>query len=154
LDIATLVIAGVVAAAALATLVKALVEYVQQGQQKRADQFFELRRRFKESREYTDIAALIDLEPNGERLRRTPFPEKRNYLGLFEEIALVVNSGLIKPEVAHYMFGYYAVRCWESESFWWEVNRESHYWALFRDFVVRMKEIEQAFEFRRKDLRF
>jgi hypothetical protein len=55
-DILTLVIAGLGTAVALTTFLKAAIEYVTQGRQKRADQFFELRRRmedypdFKENR--------------------------------------------------------------------------------------------------------
>ena len=64
-------------------------------------------------------------------------------------MALVVNSGLIKPEVAHYMFGYHIVRCWKSDAFWAGVNRQSPYWSLFRDFADQMSRIEDTFEYRR-----
>jgi hypothetical protein len=40
------------------------------------------------------------------------------FLGFFEEVALMMNSGLIRKEVAHYMFGYYAIHCWDSKNFW------------------------------------
>lgn len=66
----------------------------------------------------------------------------------------MMNSGLVRKDVAHYMFGYYAIRCWESEHFWSEVNRKSIYWALFRDFVEKMKAIEKTFSFRGRRYRF
>jgi hypothetical protein len=153
-DTLTVIIAGVGALIALAGLAKALIEYTQQGRQKRAEQFFDLRRRLKDSNEFKRIAGLLDDPSAAEELAHVPFVEKRDYLGLFEEVALVVNSGLIKPEVAHYMFGYYAIRCWESEPFWAGVNRDSPYWSLFAYFAQQMARIEQASRFKPSALRF
>src|ERR1043166_6047674 len=100
------------AAIALATLIKGVIEYTEQGAQKRVDRFLEMRRRFKENQTFTSICAL--LEHDDEALRDVAFHAKRDFLGFFEEVALLVNSGLIRPQVAHYMFGYYALKCWES----------------------------------------
>lgn len=158
----SLVLAAIGAAVALATLIKALIEYTQQGRQKRAEHFFELRRRLKESPEFARVAELIDHSyaenelstQAGRELAELPFRVKRDYLGLFEEIALAMNSGLIKPRLAHYMFGYYALLCWESDSFWTDVNRLSPYWALFEDFCKQMRAEQGEFEFRREDFRF
>ena len=84
-----------------------------------------------------------DKEPNSE-LKEVPFEHKRSLLGVFEEVALMMNSGLIKKEVAYYMFGYYAIRCWQSDNFWGNVNRHSIYWRLFRNFAEEMLQIEKA----------
>ena len=65
-----------------------------------------------------------------------------------------MNSGLIKRELAHYMFGYYAVLCWKSDAFWSNVNRLSPYWSLFADFCSEMLAEQERFEFRRMDFRF
>jgi hypothetical protein len=117
----------------LVALFKGIVEYKQQGTQKRSEYFIE-----------TDSIELTDI----------PFKEKRDYLGLFEEVAMMMNSNLIRKEVAHYMFGYYAIRCWESKHFWKDVNRESIYWKLFRNFVIEMKDFENDFEFSIKKYKF
>jgi hypothetical protein len=159
-DSLTLVIAGVGAAVALVTLLKALIEYQRQGRQKRADQFFQLRSRMKDNENFKLIRELIERQPTAsEELAKVPFESKRDYLGLFQEIALVLNSGLMKRQVAHYMFGYYAIRCWDNEQFWSGVNRESPYWSLFRDFVLQMKAAEQTLVdpgsgYTRSDFRF
>ena len=42
------------------------------------------------------------------------------------------------------MFAYYALRCWESKHFWTSLSRDSHYWALFKHFVLQMNEIAQS----------
>jgi hypothetical protein len=147
-DIAT--IAGVIVA--LGVFIKGVYEYVKQGSQKRAEQFIELRKRLKDNDEFANILEL--LEKNSDELRNIPLKEKYEYLGFFEEIALMVNSGLISPEIAHYMFSYYAIRCWKSDLFWSGINRDSLYWIVFRKFVEQMQSIEGDFEYNQKKLRF
>lgn len=145
------------------TFVKALIEYSQQGRQKRAEHFFALRHRLKETPEFAEIAALLDTAGAADKgladaaeaeLAAMPFQVKRDYLGLFEEVALAVNSGLVKRQVAHYMFGYYAILCWESQAFWSNVNKFSEYWKLYEDFYWQMKEQQRSFAFDRADFRF
>lgn len=40
-----------------------------------------------------------------------------DFLGLYEELAITVNSEVLAKEVAYYMFGYYAIKC-NSPKFW------------------------------------
>jgi len=110
-DIAT-VLATVVA---LATLVVGVREYERQGAQKRAEYFAQMRVRMKENNTFKEIFALAEADDS--RLAEIPFKDKRDVLGFFDEIAIGIESGLIRPEVAHYMFGYYAIRCGESKNF-------------------------------------
>ncbi|MET0752472.1 MAG: hypothetical protein ABWZ66_03830 [Pyrinomonadaceae bacterium] len=147
-NIATIV-GGVVA---LFALIKGVYEYVKQGSQKRAEQFFEMRNRFKDNDSFKEIADLT--ESDNSKLKDIPFKEKREYLGFMEEVAIAVNSELIKPEIAHYMFGYYAIKCWKSQNFWSGVNRDSIYWIVFKNFVEKMQGIEENFEYDEKKLRF
>lgn len=137
---------------ALATLMKSVLEYTKASRQKRAEQVFALSDKLTENPQYTKLCCLLDL--NSQELSDIPFPEKRDFLGLFEEVALMVNSKLLNPRVAHYMFGYYAIRCWESEYFWITVNKNSKYWALFRDFASSMKAIEDGPEISPRELKF
>jgi hypothetical protein len=65
------------------------------------------------------------------------------FVGFYEEIALLVNSKVLRPEIAHYMFGYYAKICWESDDFWQDINRDSIYWRVFREFVEQMITLEE-----------
>ena len=147
-DIATIVASLV----ALVTLFFGVKEYSRQGATKRAEHFLAMRRRLKENENFKRIARL--LETNAIGLRKIPFEDKRDYLGLFEEVALSMNSGLIHKQVAHYMFGYYAIQCWKSENFWDNINRESIYWRVFRDFVEQMKEVERSFTYHRQNFKF
>src|SRR5262249_28995192 len=90
----------------------------------------------------------------GLAIDQIPFKERRDFLGFFEEIALMTNSGLIARHVAHYMFGYYAIQCWESLVFWSNLERKSIYWSLFHDFVVQMKKAQERFVYKRRKFRF
>jgi len=148
IDITTLV--GI--AIALFALIQGIVEFVKQGTQKRAEQFVEMRKRFKENETFREISAL--LENDDPKLASEPYKNKRDFLGFFEEIALMVNSGLIKIDVAYYMFGYYAIKCWNSDNFWKDINRKSQYWILFKKFVEKMNEKEASFVYEEKKFRF
>jgi hypothetical protein len=82
--------------------------------------------------------------------------EKYFLIGLFEQVALLVNSGLMRREVAHYMFGYRAIRCWNSTQFWANLDDKDSdmYVSLFKDFVRQMQEVEASFKFDSGRFRF
>jgi hypothetical protein len=132
---------SIAALAALITLIKGVFEYTLANTIKRSDSFTELRIKFKTDEKFREICDLVD--HNDPKLEQIEFKDKRDLLGFFEEVALKTNSGLIKKQVAHYMFGYYAIRCWECESFWNSINKYSIYWSLYRDFVYQMIEEER-----------
>ncbi|WP_375467795.1 hypothetical protein [uncultured Nostoc sp.] len=142
---------------ALLTWIKGVYEYTRQLAQKRSEQYAEIRKRFRESKVISKLISM--LETNDSYLAEVSWSEKVELLGFYEDIALMVNSGIIKRNVAFYMFGYYAIRCWESNYFWADVNRNSPYWSLFRNFVNEMKAaevifLEDSFIFRPKNYRF
>jgi hypothetical protein len=129
-----------------------LLEYRRQGRQKREEHFTLLRRRMKENPRFKEICSLMFA--NDPRLAGIDAQDKRDFVGLLEEVALQMNSGLIRPELAHYMFGYYTVKCMESKDFWANLTLEEIYWNLFHDFAREMKRMEAAFVFDRSKLRF
>jgi hypothetical protein len=142
-------IAGVAIAAF--ALLKGVIEYRQQGAQKRAEHFIAMRKRFKENLTFTKLCDL--LEDDDPKLAEMAFKEKRDFIGFFEEIAIMVNSGLIRKEVAHYMFGYYVIDCWKSEGFWKNIDRDSNFMALFKDLALEMNSIEESYKFQRRQYR-
>ena len=137
---------------ALFTFFNGLLEYKRQGAQKRVEHFVTLRRRLKENPAFKEISHM--LFTNDPALANFNAQDKRDYIGLLEEVALLRNSGLIYPEVAHYMFGYYTVRCYDSPYFWSNVDRDGIYWTLFMDFAQEMKRKEEGYRFNRKNLHF
>lgn len=63
-----------------------------------------------------------------------------------------MKSKLIKIEVAHYMFYYFAKRCWQSENFLEKLNRDSFYWSLFREYIEQIDSFErELFKTKKRD---
>lgn len=132
--------------------VNGLLEYRRQGAQKRVEHFTLLRRRLKENPAFKEICALM--LANDPRLAGVDAQDKRDFIGLLEEVALQVNSGLIRPELAHYMFGYYTIKCLENKDFWANLSLDETYWKLFHDFAREMKAKELSHTYNRAKLRF
>lgn len=137
---------------ALVTFFSGTWEYVRQGHQHRAQHFVQMRRRFLETPQYREILDL--LATNDPALATISVQEKRNFVGFLEEVALMVNSGLIRRDVAHYMFGYYVLLCQRSEPFWEGLDRSSQYWSLFRQFAGEMERMGTKILPERQPLRF
>jgi hypothetical protein len=143
------VISAISAAVAILTLVvgvgaffKAIVEYKRQNAIKRFEIFQAMNRRFDDD-QFVRLREFLD--DDSKELSQTSYTLKHNFLGFFEELAISVNSKVMSENVAFYMFGYYAIRCWESKEFWKGdklIQKESIYWALFRSFALRMKNLE------------
>jgi hypothetical protein len=154
------VAATAVAVLALLTFIKGIGEYKKQGSQKRADFFIIMRNRLKENQSFKNICNLL----NQEKADFTNISEgdKIDFLGFFEEVALMVNSNLIKKGVAHHMFGYYAINCWKSNTFWEgkdALERESIYWRVFKEFAIEMENVEskkakRTYKFKKSDYCF
>jgi hypothetical protein len=147
-DIA-IILGGIIA---LFTFINGLLEYKRQGSQKRVEHFVTLRRRLKENPSFKEICSL--LSDNSPLLAEYDAQDKRDFLGLMEEVAMLTNSGLIRREVAHYMFGSYAVMCQESEFFWHNVDKDDIYWTLFHEFARSMKLEQDRFRFNAGKLRY
>jgi len=130
----SIVVAGVVA---LIGLLSGSVEYFRRGRQERAQHFLDLRRRFLEDESFRRILNMLATDDEG--LQTLPIQERRNFVGFFEEVALMVDSKLIRLEVAHYMYGYYVLLVADSKNFWAGLDPESEYWSVFRGFAGRLR---------------
>ena len=91
------------------------------------------------------------LETEDIELSEISIVEKDRFIGFFEELAIMKNSGLINAQLTFYMFGYYAIKCYDSENFWYGLNRKHTLWSLFMDFAKAMMDAEIKFQYRRKD---
>ncbi|MEC5161679.1 MULTISPECIES: hypothetical protein [unclassified Janthinobacterium] len=70
--------------------------------------------------------------------------KKRKFLTFFEEIALLVKSGQINKDVAHYMFGYYATCALTGRNFAAGIDTSKRHWGLLYDFAADSREFLQA----------
>lgn len=144
-----IILAGVVA---LITFFFGVLEFVRQGRQHNASNFVQMRRRFLETETFRHILNL--LATDSPELEDLPIQDRRNFIGFFEEVALMVNSKMIRAEVAHYMFGYSVGLADRSKHLWIDLDRQSIYWTLFRDFAKLMKKFEQSPVLNEETLRF
>jgi len=135
----TFAIVGIIVA--FLTFLKALSEYRRQGTIRRIEFFLEARKRLKGSENFQKIINLLEKESPD--LKRVDLGDKIQFVGFFEEIALLVNSKVVDPKIANYMFGYYARKCWNSQHFWELESRPEKpldkwndpYWVIFRSFI-------------------
>lgn len=134
-----IILAGVIA---LTTFLSGVLEYGRQGRSRRAEHFVEMRRRFLEDDSFRQTLNL--LARDDARLRELSIQDRRNFIGFFEEVALMVNSRIIRREVAHYMFGYYVGLAARSENLWEGLDKESEYWTVFREFAATLREVKKA----------
>jgi hypothetical protein len=127
---------------AIGTLIKAIIEYQRQNAVKRFEKFQEINKRLDEP----NMASLKPLlETDAPELMTVPYIQKHDFLGIHEEIAIMVNTKIMKKKVAYYMYGYYAIRCYRSKYFWEgeeTPGRDSIYWSLFNEFAREMLDIE------------
>jgi hypothetical protein len=137
--------------AAVGTLIKGLVEYRKQGLTKRAEIFLEMRARLRQDDSFSKICDM--LETDSAELRNIPLVERDRFIGFFEELALMSNSGLVNEQVTLYMFGYFAIRCYHSRNFWTGLNRDQPLWSLFMDFAKQMDRAHAQFKYDRKQFR-
>lgn len=135
-DVAIIVGSGV----ALIGFFFGYLEYQRQIRQSRMTAFLDMRRRFLETPRFRDLLEL--LATDDPRLAQVSIQDRRNFLGFLEEIALMVESGMIRRNVAGYMFGYYALLCRRSEHFWPGLNPDSLYWQVFHRFADEMERFE------------
>ncbi len=110
-------------------------EYLRQGRMRRAEKYFELVRSFAQFDPILDL-----LRTDHPSLRRLKPWQRERFLGFYEDLALLIHSGLIQEDLAYYTFGYWLDRAWESRYFWQDPkNREDGYWFLLRQLYFRMK---------------
>jgi hypothetical protein len=133
----SIVVAGV---ATLAGFMAALFEYARQNHARRAEYFTSLRRRFLETPAFQPILAC--LATDDPCLAEVPIQDRRNFLGFFEEIQLMVDSRLVKPAIADIMFGRYVLMADRSQNLWKGLDRQDRYWAIFRRMAAEQRRLE------------
>lgn len=126
-------------------------KYRKEHQLKRAEFFLSLRKELNDSPAFQKISPLLHW--NSMELRNTPRSEKQYLLLFYEQVALLVNSGLMSKETAHYMFGYDIIRIARCPNFWVEDQLNNRWWELFKEFEVQMEELEPRVDNRRWWLR-
>jgi hypothetical protein len=131
------------AAAALAFLlpfVKSIYEYSKENSLKRFEKYQAITRQWNENADTQEIVRLLDEDP--ELLTNYDVKKKEDFIDRYEDVAVMYESGLMRRSITFYMFGYYAIRCYESKHFRAGIDLNSPYYTLFRRFAKEMKQIE------------
>jgi hypothetical protein len=127
----------------IVTVFRAVYEYSKQNLLARFEKYTNLSKGWSEDKDIQEMIVLLDDDPQG-KLINIHYSKKEAFVGFYEEIALMLESGLLKQQIAYYMFGYHTIRCYESKDFWTkEMDLESRYWTLFRRFAEQMKKIDE-----------
>jgi hypothetical protein len=140
---ASALVAALTFVVGVGTLIKAIFEYDRQNASKRFEIFQGMNKRFDDGN-FMKIREFLDNDDA--ELVKFDYTSKHNFLGFFEELAISVNSKVMSKEVAYYMFGYYAIRCYNSIHFWGGekmLQKDSIYWSLFRQFAEEMQVMEK-----------
>jgi hypothetical protein len=133
------IIFGIIASAI--SFSKGIYEYIRQGSEKRALNFFKLEHEFFSSESNIVICKLI--EDDSSNLLNVSYEDKVKFLGFIEQIALLVNSKLLSLEIASYVYGYYVLKCSDSINFWSnDMDKGSEFWNLFFSFSEKIKQID------------
>lgn len=129
------------------SFVMGVSEHRMQGKQDRAEYFLEIRHQFRDNPGFQNITEMITQDSDS---LLTLSPEmKANYAGFLEEIGLLSNSGLVRFEVANYIFGFYAIQCWKSKKFWTGLEQDD--WVVLEDFAKRLEKAKANAKFDSKN---
>ena len=138
----------------LLTFMRGIVEYIKQGAQKRIEMFLKMKQSFNDNKHFQEISALLNDSMENPELKRFDKKLRGDYATFFEELALLRNSGLLKKELACYMFSYDAILCWDSKVFWDGMSKDDRYWGILRKFVEEMKEGSKSLDISKGKMRF
>jgi hypothetical protein len=129
-------------AATAVGLVMGFFEYRRQGRHRRAEKYFELVKEFEKFDEILDL-----LRNDSPKLKKLRASQRERFLNFYEDLALMLNSGLIQEHLALYSFGYWLQKAWDSKHFWHDPqNKENGYWFLSRQLHFRFLARQKGFQ--------
>jgi hypothetical protein len=140
---------GIGAVIAALGFVFGVISYAKQNALRRFEAFHRLREVGRADKAIDEVINCLRNEKREQakydKLRNMEPWKKYRFLSFQEEIALMHESGLIRTSVAHYMFGFFCVRCLESDEFWHGIEgaKTTYYWSLFLRFANLMQQVER-----------
>jgi hypothetical protein len=134
--------AGISAVVAVCVFAKSIYEYTLQNKLKRFEKYQDIAGQWDENKDLQKIRQLLEFEDK-EKLAKAAANTKENFIHCYEDIAVMYESGLLSERMAFYMFGYYAIRSYQSKEFWNGLDKSDVYFTLFCRFAARMEVIEK-----------
>jgi hypothetical protein len=145
LGIAAAATGGLSLVVAVGTFVKAVAEFRLQNRLKRFEKYQEMNKLYNES---PNLTAFRDaLRMGGDILANYDVIEKYKFMAFYEDIAMMCQSGLMRIEVAAYLFGYDAREASGRPEFVANLDdvRNDPNWTLFWNFCNRLDACIAAF---------
>lgn len=105
----------------------------QESSLKRTEFFLAQHRRLFDDKELYEVLCYLDGDDEW-LLNLEMWDKKRKFLTFIEEIALLINSHKIDPDVAYYMFGHYARSANKGDNFNTGIDTSDCHWWLFKKF--------------------
>jgi hypothetical protein len=115
---------------------RALVEYQKKVAQDRFQMLMKMQDNFHSNESFRRIREEFDGQNSFENMSKG---ERAEYATFFEDVALLRRSRLLRAELAFYMFGFEALRCWENKKFWEGLDRDDKWWGVFRAFASELQ---------------
>jgi hypothetical protein len=128
--------------AAIAGLSAWMITQWRESDRRRVETFFKLRNEFRKNKRFGKIFQALDGDITKITLRRIKSDDAAEFASFIEEIAILVQSGVIPPSLAHYFFGYYAIKIVDNSQFMKKIQSDDDdplYWSLLQHFASVMK---------------
>ena len=117
---------------ALSVFIKGVVEFVHSNAIRRYEKFHQMSVRFDDNAEIQKVCELL----HGANSAAGPLTkqQKEVFICFLEEIYFMMNSGIMKRDLALYTFGYYGKTALDSEPFWQGLNKNEPFYIHFLEF--------------------
>jgi hypothetical protein len=123
---------GVATTVGLFAFVKGLLELIHSNAIRRYEKFHEMSVRFDSNDDIQRVCALLHgASESGHTLTKR---SKEVFICFLEEIYFMMRSGLMKPDLALYTFGYYGKMALDGDEFWQKLNRSEPFYVHFLTF--------------------
>jgi hypothetical protein len=117
-----------------------LWNFIGENRRKRSELFLKMRDYFRTSESLGPLGNLIEVTDQTE-IDKIDVDSRSELPAFFEDLAIIVNSGTVGADVAHYFFGYYVIKCWDNDAYWKDMreSKDDPYWRLLKLFVAEMR---------------
>jgi len=102
-------------------LARSNAEAEREGRLKRFEKYQQMQSRYRQDESIQAVFRWLYPEHyhDGDKTRpQVTTNDKLNFMGFYEELAIMVNSQIMTPEAAYYTFGVDAVEFWQKEASW------------------------------------
>ncbi|MGA8699420.1 MAG: hypothetical protein WB689_37455 [Xanthobacteraceae bacterium] len=101
---------------------------------KRFEKFQDMQRRFREDKSIARVLRFLYPDQYPDQQANVSKADKFVFMGFYEEIAIMINSGLISPDLAYWTIGLDAANFYEIEP----AFRDDRTWTLFNSFARKV----------------